>query len=112
MDVSKTHVYECLQLLTDLWNVFENGQSICDGCFEQISYRLSFVAHLESLMVVTLAATDLAKHIHVGQKIHLDTALPFALASLAPSAAHVERETAGFVSTFPRFGRDPQGLAD
>ena len=53
-------------------------------------------------MIVAFAAADLAQHVHVRQKVHLDAALPFALAGFAASAGNVEREASSLVAAFAR----------
>ena len=53
---------------------------------------------LERLAVVALAVALLARHVHVGQEVHLDLDLPVALAHLAAPALDVEAEPSGLVA--------------
>ena len=74
--------------------------------------RPSAVADLEHLRLEALAVALIARHEHVGEKLHLDAHFAFALARLAAPAGHVEREVAGGQPARPRvLGRREQ-LAD
>ena len=64
-----------------------------------------FVSHSKRLAIVAVAAADVAGDVNVRQEIHLDPLHPVAFACLAASAFDVERETAGLVTTRPRFGQ-------
>ena len=55
--------------------------------------------HLERLAVVASSVTHLARHIDVGQEVHLDLDRPVARAVVTATALDVERETTGHVST-------------
>src|SRR5258708_19073687 len=59
---------------------------------------------LQGLGIVALDLTDLARHVHIGQEVHLnfDDALPFA--GLAPSSLHIKREAARLVAAYARLG--------
>jgi hypothetical protein len=61
--------------------------------------------HLQRLPVVALAMTDIARHIDIGQKVHLHALNAFALASLAASALDIEREAPGTVAALACRGR-------
>src|SRR2546429_9933041 len=56
--------------------------------------------------------TDLARHIHIGQKIHLDLDGAIARARLAPTALDVERKPAGLITTNFGLGRRCKERAD
>jgi len=47
---------------------------------------LALVEHFQRLAVVALAVADVAGHVHVGQKVHLDLDHAVALAGLAAAA--------------------------
>ena len=53
---------------------------------------------VEGVAVVAGALADLARHVHVGQEVHLDLDGAVAGAGLAATAGHVEREPAGQVA--------------
>src|SRR6516162_9236754 len=73
---------------------------------------MTFEAHREGFRVVAAAAADLAGDIHVGKEIHLDAALPVALAGFAASPFDIEAETTGLVAALTRFGQHGEELAD
>src|SRR5580704_12117264 len=64
---------------------------------------MAFVPHREGLRIVSFAAADLARDIHVRQEIHLDAPLAVALARLAAAALYVEAEPARLVPALARF---------
>ena len=102
MNVAQADVHQRLQLLPDLRDVFQNRQRIGDRRFEQIGDRLAFVFHRERLVVVAVAAADLAQHVNVGQKVHFDPPLAFSLAGFAAPARNVERKASRLVTAFAR----------
>ena len=61
------------------------------------------VADLERLAVVSLPMANVARHVDVGQEMHLDLDETIALARLATAALHVERETARSITALARF---------
>src|SRR4029453_19257952 len=64
---------------------------------------LPLVADLEGLPIVPLALADLARHVHVGQEVHLDLDQPVALARFATPALHIERESSRTIAALARF---------
>ena len=98
MDVAKADVDQRLQLNANRRNVFQDGQGVGDGKLEQVGDRVAVEANLQRLLVVTATVTNLAEHVDVGQEIHLDAALAFALAGLAAAALHVEGEASGLIA--------------
>ena len=68
--------------------------------------------HLERLAVVALPLADLARHVDVGQEVHLDLHEAVALARLAAAALHVEREASRPVAADLRLGQLGEQLAD
>src|SRR5207244_13608703 len=63
-------------------------------------------------LVVPPARTDFADHVHIGQKIHFNPPLPFALAPFAPSPCHVERKASRFVPALTRLRQHGIEIAD
>ena len=105
VNVSQADVDQGLQLLLDLRNVFENLEHVRYGHFEQVGDGIAVVADRQRFVVVAASAADFALHVNVGQEIHFDAALAFALAGFAASAGNVEGEASGFVSALARFGQ-------
>ena len=83
MNVAETDIDQGLEPLFDLRDGLEHRQGVGDGKLEKVGDAVTLVLHGEGLVVVAAAATDLAKHIDIGQEVHLDAALAFALAGFA-----------------------------
>src|SRR5207245_10447535 len=56
------------------------------------------VVHFQRLAVVALAVADVARHVDVGQEVHLDLEHAVTLAGFATAALDVEREAAGRIA--------------
>ena len=112
MDVAEADVNEGLQLLVDGGDVLEDGQRVFDREIEDVGDGVAVEFYGEGFLVVAATVADLAEDIYVGQEIHFDAALTFALAGFAASALHVEAEAAGLVSALARFGQHGEEVAD
>ena len=111
-DVAQPHVVERLQAPADLRDVREELERLLDRHLEHVGDRLALEPDVEGLAVVALAVALLARHVDVGQEVHLDLDLPVAAADLAAPALDVEREAAGLVAARPRLLRLGEQLAD
>src|SRR3954468_16837377 len=111
-DVAEPDVVERLQAAADLRDVLEELDGLLDGHVEDVGDRLALEADVERLAVVALAAALLARHVDVGQEVHLDLDLPVAAADLAAAALDVEREAAGLEAAHPRLLRLGEQVAD
>ena len=67
---------------------------------------------VQRVAVVAGAGADLARHVHVGQEVHLDADVAVARAGVAATAGHVEGEPAGLVAPDPRLVGPREELAD
>ena len=85
---------------------------LVDPHLEHVGDRLAFIFDLERLRVVALAFADLARHVDVGQEVHLDLDDAVALTGLAAAALDVEREAARPVAAHLRIGHEREQLAD
>ena len=85
---------------------------LVDAHLEHVGDRLALVLHLERLRVVALALADFARHVDVGQEVHLDLDDAVALARFAAAALDVEREAPRRVAAHLRFGRQREQLAN
>jgi len=90
LDVAEAHFRNRLELVR---NARDRGKEF--GCFidahlEDVGDRLALVLHFERLRVVAFAFADFARHVHVGQEVHLDLDDAVALARFAPAALDVE----------------------
>ena len=89
-----------------------SSAGLVDPHLEDVGDRLALVLHFERLRVVALALADLARHVDVGQEVHLDLDDAVALAGLAAPALDVEREAARRVAAQLGLGREREQLAD
>ena len=90
----------------------EELERLLDRHLEHVGDRLALEPHLERLAVVALALARLARHVDVGQEVHLDLDQAVALARLAAAALDVEREAPRLVAAHLRVGRQRVQLAD
>ena len=111
MDVAEAYVDEGLQLLVDGGDVFEDGDGVFDRQVEQVGDAVAVELYRERLLIVAASVTYFAEDVDVGQEVHLDAALAFALAGLAAAALHVEGEAAGLVAALARLGQHGEEVA-
>src|SRR5580693_673390 len=102
MNVAKADVNQRLQLLFYLRDVFKNGQRVGNWHLEQVSDRVAVVLDGQRLVIVAASTADLAEHVNIGQEIHFDAALAFALARFATSSGNVEGKTSGLIAALAR----------
>ena len=112
VDVAETDVVERLELAPDRRDVLEEVERLLDRHVEDVADVLALVGDLERLAVVARALADLARHVDVGQEVHLDLDLPVALARLAAAARDVEAEAARRVAARLRVRRRREQRAD
>src|SRR5947209_10198453 len=112
VNVAETDLADGLELVGDLRDRREQLGRLVDAHREDVGDRLVLELHLERLRVVTLALADFARHVHVGQEVHLDLDDPVALARFAAAALDVERKTPRRVAAHLRFGRERVQLAN
>ncbi len=98
LDIAQTHVYQRLQFCAQSRQIAEKLERSFSGHVEHFVYVLALIAHLERLAVVAVAAADVARHIYVGQKVHLNFDYAVARAGFAPAALYVEREAVALVT--------------
>ena len=92
--------------------VLEDRQRLIDREIEHVGDRLAAVLDLQRLAVVAPALALLARHVDVGQEVHLDRDDAVALARFAAAALDVEREPSRLVAARLRFGHHREQLAD
>src|SRR5438874_9220194 len=112
MNVAETNVDERLQLLVHGGDILEDRQRVVDWEVEDVGDGVAVKLYCERLLVVAAAVADLAQDVDVGQEVHLDAALAFALAGLAASTLHVEGEAARLVAALARLGKLREEVAD
>ena len=72
--------------------------SFADGHVQHFGHVLAFEANLQSVTVVARTLTHFARHIHIGQKLHLDANRAIARARFTASAGHVERKPSRLIT--------------
>src|SRR3989442_37839 len=92
--------------------MLEKVERVGDRQVQDVGDRLSFITHLERFAIVPSALTDLARHVHVWQEVHLHLHEPIALTGFATAALHVERDPYRPVPPQLRFGEIGNQLAD
>ena len=112
VDVAESDVGQRLQLLANARLVLEERERVLDRHVEHVGDAQPAEAHLERLAVVALSLAHLARHVDVGQEVHLDLHEAVALARLAAAALHVEREAPGPVAADLRLGQFGEQLAN
>ena len=95
LDVTEADVLQRPQLVRNGREVLEQRQRLIHGEIQHAGDRLAAVLDFERLAVVAAALALLARHVHVGQEVHLDGDHAVALTRLAAAALHVERKPAG-----------------
>ena len=85
---------------------------VLDRHIEHLGNGLALVMHLECLAVVARALAYLARHVHVGQEVHLDLEGAITRTRFAAATFDVERESAGLVSANLGLGGGGEQRAD
>ena len=96
--------------MQDVGHVFKEFHRLIDGHVEHISDTFAFEAHFERFAVVAFAVAGFARHIHIGEKVHLDGFVAIAAAGFAATTFDIEGEATGLVGTYLGFGKiDKEG---
>ena len=111
-DVAEADALERAQLVRDRRQVLEQRQRLVDRQLEHVGDRLAAVLDLERLAVVAAALALLARHVDVGQEVHLDRDDAVALARLAAAALDVEREASRLEAARLRVRHHREQIAD
>ena len=111
-DVAQTHVVEGLQLARDARIGGEEVQRFLDGHIEHVGDGFALIEHFQRFAVIALALADLARHVDIRQKVHLDAQNAVAGTGFAAPAAHVEGEAVLLVAARLGFRRGGEDLAD
>ena len=111
-DVAQAHVEQRRELARDRRHRLEERERLLDRHRQHFVDVLALVADLERLAVVALAVAHVARHVDVGQEVHLDLDEAVALARLAAPALDVEREAPRAVAALARLLHLREQLAD
>ncbi len=110
--IGEAHVEQGLELRLHGRHGGEKRQRILDRHVEHFLDVLALEAYLQRLAVVAHAAAHVARHVHVGEKMHLDLDDAVALTRLASPAFHVEAEAAGLITARARLRHGGKDFAD
>ncbi len=102
LDVAQAHVVQGLELGAHPGEGLEELQGLLHRHVQHLGDVLAAEGDLQRLAVVAGAVADLAGHLDVGQELHLDLDVAVALAGLAATTLHVEREAARLVAAHAR----------
>src|SRR6185437_8086012 len=112
VNVAESDIDEGLQLLIDLGDVGEDGQGVFNGEVEDVGDGVTVEFYGEGFLIVTAPVTDFALDVDVGEEIHFDAALAFALAGFAAASGDVEGEASGLVAALAGLGEHGEQVAD
>ena len=110
--VAEADVDQRLQVPGDGGLVGEELERLLDRQLEHLGDVLALERDVERVAVVARALAHLARHVDVGEEVHLDLDRAVARARLAATALHVEREAAGQVPAHLRLLRGGEQRAD
>ena len=96
--IAQPHIHECLQMACDARLVGKKLNSFANGHVQHFGHVLAFEANLQCVAVVARTLAHFARHIHIGQKLHLDANRAIARARFTASAGHVERKPSRLVT--------------
>ncbi len=112
LDVAQADFLQGGELGANAGDVLEELQPLVHRHLQHVGDALSLVFDLQRLSVIAMAVTHLARHVHVGQELHLDADNAVALARLAAAALDVEAETPCFVAAHLGLGQRGEKIAD
>ena len=112
LDVTQAHIQQGLQLARNGGHRLQELERGFHRQVEDLSNVFPLVQHLKRLAVVALPGTDIARHIHIGQKVHLHLHHSVALASLAAPTRHVEGKAARAIAALAGGGYFGHQLAN
>ena len=112
LDVAQSYLLKGRNLLQYCRHSLEELYRLIYRHVEHVGNRFSLVSHFESFAIVALALTNLARHHHVGQEVHLYSLVAISATSLASSALHIKRKSARLVATNLSFGQTNEKAAN
>ena len=79
-----------MQLARDHRHRLEKNMRLLDGHRQYVVNVAALVLNLQRLAVIALTVANVARHVDVGQEVHLDLDQPITLAGFAAPALDVE----------------------
>ena len=97
-DVAQADVYKRLQIAVNGRDRLEELGRLRDRHVQHFCDVLALVAHFKGFAVVACAAADLARHVNIGQEVHLDFDGAVTTTRLTAPALDVEGEAPRLVA--------------
>ena len=88
--ITESHVLQHFDFVQDIGHVFKKLHRAVDCHVQYVGDALPFETHLKCLAVIAFAVAGFARHVHIGQEIHLDGFVATAFAGFAAPATHIE----------------------
>src|SRR6266568_353294 len=101
--ITQTYIIECLHFVEDRRYVREEAQRLFYRHVQYIGNILALVVYLQRLAIVAFAFAHLARHIDIGQEIHLDFHDALTLTGFASPPLDIKGEAAGLIAAYLRF---------
>ena len=110
--VSQTDIHQSAKVARDRGHGSKEIRTLFDRHIQDLGDRLALEVDLEGLPVVTGALANLAGHVHIRKKVHLDLDRAVAGARLTAATLDVEGKTAGLIAADLRLRRLGKELPD
>src|SRR5690606_40967674 len=111
-DITQPDIKQCLQFAGNHGHRTEKFSSMLHRHLQNFGDIFAFVLNFKRFAVVALAMTNVAGHVNIRKKMHLDLDDTVTLTSLAASAFHIERKTSGRVSPLTRLRHTGEQFPD
>ena len=111
-NIAQAHIVQSVELARQPRDLREETASLVNCHVQNVVHVLASVRHFQRFAIVPFALAHLAVDVNIGQEMHLYFFLTIALARLAATARHVEREAAGCVATHLRLWRGSEQGTD
>ena len=111
VDVAEADIDEGLELDVDAGDVLEDGDGVFDGQIEEVGDAVAVELDRERFLIVTTSITYFAEDVDVGEEVHFDATLAFALAGFAAASDYVEGEAAGLVAALAGVGEHGEEIS-
>ena len=112
MEIVESHITERLEFPRDVGGVLKQLQRFADLHVQEVRNALALPANFQRVFREPGSAADVARHPHVGQKIHVEPDRAVALAGFTAAARHIETEAARLPAPLLGLGEHREEVAD
>ena len=112
LDIAQANLRQHRHFVADRGDGLEHLHRVLHRHVEHVGDRQALPFDLQRFAVVAFAVAFLARHIDVGQEVHLDFDQAIAATCFAASALDVEAEPARLISARGAFGQLREPVAD